>query len=171
MRRRKSPLEPNRQITREDMFISPDTKSVRRGRRIAPRTEVCRPCLVSSVETPDAFKEGVVLDLNPYGVRVRMLERLEEGAEVLFRLMRDEEFTVPLSGPIRAWVVRSHRTDEGFYDHGLKVRITKITKPAIFRQVEIERPHPRRRVLSRMYSMDHEEEENRSGRSSWRKRG
>ncbi len=131
---------------------------------------MCRPCVVSPMETPDKYKQGVVLDLNPYGIRVRMLERLEEGSEVVFRLMRDEEFSVPLSGPIRAWVVRSHRTEEGFFDYGLKVRITKISKPAVFRPVEIDRPHPRRRVLSRMYSLDHEEED-RGGRSFGRRRG
>ena len=73
MRRKKSPLEPGRRASGEDMFISPDTKSIRRGRRIAPRTEVCRACIVSTPEDPDVLKEGVVLDLNPYGVRIRML--------------------------------------------------------------------------------------------------
>lgn len=170
MRRKKSPLEPGRRASGEDMFISPDTKSIRRGRRIAPRTEVCRACIVSTPEDPDAFKEGVVLDLNPYGVRIRMLERLEEGAEVVFRLMRDEDFSVPLSGPIRAWVIRVHRTDEGFFDHGLKVKIAAIRKAPAVRPVEIDRAQPRRRVLSRMYSIEGPED-GRGGRNSGRYRG
>jgi hypothetical protein len=47
------------------MVISPDNRSMQRGRRRASRTEVCRPCLVWVPEAPEAPFEGVVLDLNP----------------------------------------------------------------------------------------------------------
>ena len=64
------------------MFVSADERSITRGRRAAPRTQVCRPALIWQQDAPDAKRQGVVLDLNPRGMRIRMLEQFEVGTEL-----------------------------------------------------------------------------------------
>ena len=48
----------------DEMFFSPDSKSLRRGKRIAPRTETSRPCLVWPEDAPEMQMRGVILHLN-----------------------------------------------------------------------------------------------------------
>jgi hypothetical protein len=110
------------------MFVSGDERSVRRGRRVAPRTPVCRPCLIWDQETPEIQIQGVVLDLNPHGMMVRSLHVFPLETEVLVQLMRDDEFKVPLSGTIELKVMRHESAVAGFVDHGLKRILRKIQR-------------------------------------------
>lgn len=110
------------------MFVSGDERSVRRGRRVAPRTPVCRPCLIWDSETPDLTMQGVVLDLNPHGMMVRTLHTFPLGSEVFVQLMRDDEFRVPLSGAIELKVMRHESAVAGFVDLGLKRILKKIQR-------------------------------------------
>jgi hypothetical protein len=138
----------------EQMFVSPDEKSIRRGRRSVPRTEACRPCLLWTPQAPDAPRQGVVLDLNPYGLRVRMLDHFAEGTELMVQMMRDEEFRFPLSPPIRTRVMRTANGTAGFVDHGLKVLLAEIKRAEEIRPVEIKRPRTRRYTPVRMHTAD-----------------
>jgi len=137
------------------MFVSDDKKSLHRGRRVAPRTEVCRPCLVWTLQNPEEKKQGVMLDLTPYGMRIRMLEGVAEGSSLIVQMMRDDEFRNPLSQPIRARVLRAHATPEGFVDHGMQVKRARIKRPEEFKRVDIARSRSATRIPSRMYSMDY----------------
>ncbi|MFP4172727.1 MAG: PilZ domain-containing protein [Candidatus Hydrogenedentota bacterium] len=105
----------------DDMFLSPDRKSLWRGRRIARRTQIFRPCLVWPREMPEMKLHGVALDVSPYGLRIRMLEDLPPGTEVRIQLMRDDEFEEPLARPIAAEVVRNTQDEGGFVDHGVSI--------------------------------------------------
>ena len=58
----------------EELVVSNDQRSFWRGRRRAPRTPVCRPCLVWTGEGTKTSRKGVVLNLTPHGLLVRMLE-------------------------------------------------------------------------------------------------
>ncbi len=153
MRRKVSPLENTRRNKGEEMFVSKDAKSVRRGQRTAPRTEVCRPCLVWREELPEHTLQGVIMDLNPYGMRIRMLAPVETGTDIMVQMMRDEEFRVPLSPPIKARIVRMTSSMEGFVDHGIKVRVAKIRRIQEQRMITREPQRPRRRMGTRMYSL------------------
>jgi hypothetical protein len=168
LRRKGSSPEQERRTQNETLFVSADTRSMRRGRRVAPRTDVCRPCLVWRESTPEQMRQGVIMDLNPYGMRVRMLEPIEVGADIVVQMMRDEEFQVPLSPPIRVRVMRTAQSQEGFVDHGLKVRLLKIV-PTRERRVEpTERPVLRRKTATRMYTIDYTVDEHgvrRTGRN------
>ena len=155
MARKEKPVLADRRADGENMFVSDDQKSLSRGRRVVSRTEVCRPCLVWTLESPDEKKQGVMLDLTPYGMRIRMLEGLAEGSALIVQMMRDDEFRMPLANPIRAQVLRAYSTPEGFVDHGLQVKRTRIKRPDEFKRIDIAQPHPSVRSASRMYSMDY----------------
>lgn len=171
MRRNVSPLENTRRSKGEEMFLSKDAKSVQRGKRTAPRTEVCRPCVVWREALPEHTLQGVIMDLNPYGMRIRMLAPVEEGADIMVQMMRDEEFRVPLSPPIKARVVRMTGSMEGFVDHGIKVRVAKIRRVREQSAVAVELKSPKRRMSTRMYSLMDLTVDDRGVRRTGRGRG
>lgn len=114
----------------DQMFFSNDRKSLRRGKRIASRTSTCRPCLVWYEQDEKQVFHAVVMDISPYGFRLRMMDELAVYARVRVQLMRDEDFTVPLAAPILAEVVREVPSDEGVRDYGVK-RIVEKIRPII----------------------------------------
>lgn len=134
------------------MVISPDNRSMQRGRRRANRTEVCRPCLVWVPEAPEAPWEGVVLDLNPRGMLIRMLTLFEEGTPLIVQLMRDENFQVPLSQPLTIKVVRVNESPDGFVDHGTVLEVAKIKKAGTVRPVRTTRPNVNLSAANRMFT-------------------
>ena len=137
----------------DDMFFLPDRKSLRRGRRVAVRTETCRPCVIWPVDAPEARHNGIALDVSPHGMRVRMMDALPEGQAVWVQMMRDEDFLVPLTDPMEARVVRSEPELDGFLDHGVKIIRQKLKREEPRRGVATRRtPAPAR--SSRMYTLD-----------------
>lgn len=113
----------------DEMFFTDDNKSLRRGKRSAPRTETCRPCIVWAKDAPEVEYQGVIMDLSPYGMLVRMLGTLAPGSEIKVQLMRDEEFRDPLADPLDGMVVRTIVDEDGFTDHGVQIVLTEIPKP------------------------------------------
>ncbi|HPU98717.1 MAG TPA: hypothetical protein PLO53_12295 [Candidatus Hydrogenedentes bacterium] len=113
----------------EDMFVAPDARSVHRGNRRAPRTEVFRPCLVGRPGgDPDReIWEGIVLDLNRYGFRIRSFAPFVEGDLVTVQLMRDEEFKYPLSGVLTVRVVRRAEAGGGLMDFGMELVVEPLS--------------------------------------------
>lgn len=151
-----APPKPKKDLSfNEDMFTSSDNRSMRRGRRRAPRTEVCRPCLIWVEGAEQNRFQGVMLDLNPHGMKIRMLQLVEMGALVVVQMMRDEQFEIPLSQPIRAEVVRAQVGADGFVDVGVRVRLMPIKRAEETRPTRIERPRVTRRLNSRMHTVDY----------------
>jgi hypothetical protein len=138
----------------ETMVWSEDQKSLHRGRRVAPRTEVCRPCLVWLQIAPDLKLQGVVLDLNPHGMRIRLIEHLPVGTPIVVQMMRDDEFQVPLSRPIDVKVVRIISGFGGLVDHGVQVEFKPIKRAEEARPVTTTRPRATRRQRARMHTLD-----------------
>lgn len=137
----------------DDMFFSSDSRSLRRGKRIAQRTPTCRPCLVWPADAPEIAVQGVVLDMNPYGMLIRMLEVLPPPTVVRVQLMRDDTFDQPLAAPLEGRVVR-HAGGEGvFLDHGILLSQKKSQTEAIRRiqyvppRALLKRPPPRMHTL------------------------
>jgi len=138
----------------DDMFFSNDNKSLRRGRRRSSRTETCRPCLVWPKEAPELTFSGVAINMNPFGLLVRMIDDMPSGTAVMVQLMRDEEFLEPLTAPLEGTVVRATSGDGEFVDHGMK-----LSRPAIERSESRPAPLARRKTAaepapSRMHTMD-----------------
>ena len=114
----------------EDMFVAPDARSVHRGNRRAPRTEVFRPCLLRrSGDSGDSW-EGIVLDLNRYGFRVRTFAPFAVEDVVTLQLMRDEEFKYPLSGLLYARIVRKTEAAGGLIDYGMELLVEPLSPSA-----------------------------------------
>lgn len=134
------------------MVISADNRSMQRGRRRASRTEVCRPCLVWLPESPEDPVEGVVLDLNPRGMRIRMLSTFTDGTRLHVQLMRDENFQVPLSQPLTLRVVRSLESPDGFVDHGAVLEVPQIKKAGTMRPIRVARPNINLSTANRMFT-------------------
>lgn len=137
----------------DEMFFSTDSKSLRRGKRVAPRTETCRPCLVWPEDAPDMHVRGVILDINAYGMLIRMMEALPPGMRIQVQLMRDDEFREPLAKPVTAMVVRNILQDDGFVEHGIQVLQETIrreeSKPL---RTPLRKPRLRQHGRARMHT-------------------
>ena len=142
----------------DEMFLSPDQKSLRRGRRRSARTETCRPCVVWAADDPEIAYRGVVLDVSPYGMCIRMLDYLPPNTNVQVQLMRDDTFESPLSIPFEGLVVRTFETEQGFMDHGIEVQRSQPRRPEEGRPTRIERRDRRNMIglggQSRMHTLD-----------------
>lgn len=119
----------------EHMVTAGEGRSLHRGQRKAPRTKVCRPCILWSEESPEIRVQGVLLDLNPYGMRIRCLQPLEAGTRLSLQMMRDDSFRDPLSPPINVEVMRTEPSRNGFVDHGVRTILKRI-QPMVMSRVE-----------------------------------
>lgn len=140
----------------DEMFFSKDEKSLIRGSRVAPRTSTCRPCVLTLRDQPETEIPGVIMDINPHGMLVRLMETIPIGQAVMIQMMRDDKYQRKLSTPHKGQVRRVEGTVEGFFDHGIKLAPEKI-RQASERPVHIPNksaqapraPHP-----SRMHTLD-----------------
>lgn len=164
MARKKNPLLQRRSAPTENMVVSTDSRSMRKGRRVAPRTEVCRPCLLWTEATEAEKTQGVVMDLNPHGMRIQAIDPYPEGSVLTVQMMRDEEFQIPLSEPITVRVIRLSEVD-GFFDLGVRLVLKRIRRPADVRLMRPAAPRPTRRLGTRMHIADYAIDEKTSGRS------
>lgn len=110
----------------DDMFFAKDDQSLRRGKRVAKRTDTCRPCLVTLREEDSVEYQGVVMDMTPYGMLIRIMGDVPMGAKVNIQLMRDETFTTPFSAAHEGTVMRHSVVPGGFTDLGIKLIIRAI---------------------------------------------
>jgi hypothetical protein len=138
----------------DDMFFRNDGKSLKRGQRRDKRTETCRPCRVWRADDPDGAMEGVVMDVNKYGMRIRMLDDIEVDTVVHIQLMVDEEFKEAMAPPMEARIARCIPDGEGFVDHGIQILRREIrreeSKPIV---VKKRAPLPPTR-RTRMHTLD-----------------
>lgn len=139
----------------DEMFFSKDEKSLIRGSRTDPRTETCRPCTVHLVNDPSIELYGVMLDVTPRGMLVRMMEAIPLSTEITIQLMRDDKYQQKLSTPHSGEIRRIERTSDGFFDHGVQIH-REVIKKASERPVHIPRPRPARaKHPSRMQTVDY----------------
>jgi hypothetical protein len=112
----------------DDMFFSKDERSLLRGKRVAKRTDTCRPCKLVIQATPPYELNGVVLDITPHGMLIRTMESIPLQTNLIIQLMRDESFSKPFSTPHQATVVRYDGESEGFFDHGIQILSSQGTQ-------------------------------------------
>lgn len=138
----------------DEMFFSKDEKSLIRGKRIAARTETCRPCTLTTIGPESETLKGVIMDMNPFGMLIRTLDAIPLGTDISIQMMRDDEFSKSLSTPREALVVRRERLSDGFTDLGVRI-VNKQIQKASERPIEIERKKPRPRFKpTRMHTLD-----------------
>lgn len=147
----------------DDMFYSNDESALKRGKRAAPRTETCRPCLMWAKGNEKEKFQGVAMDLNPYGMLIRCIDRVPLDTVLLIQLMRDENYSSPLARPFEGKVVRQEVAADEFTDHGIMLiheNIRREESPP----VEIEGPTRRPVHKTRMHTIDITVGENSRGR-------
>lgn len=147
----------------DEMFFSDDARSLRRGRRIAPRTPTCRPCVLWPKDDPTIRVEGVVMNVNPYGCLVRSLHSFPKGTAIEIQIMRDDDFSQPLSTIQAGEIVRHEKSVPGFTDHGIKLVQKEIRKTESRPVVRPKAKQGPRRV-TRMHTRDLRNANRRSGR-------
>ncbi len=139
---------------KDDMYFSRDERSLVRGKRTAKRTETCRPCLIRIIDEDVPDIEGVVLDVTPFGMMIRMIDTISIGTKIMIQLMRDDSFQIPLSKPIEAEVRRHDSGSPGFTDHGMKMSVKDIPREKGRPAAMIERPKVKPRKRQRMHTID-----------------
>lgn len=134
------------------MFFTPDMRALRRGRRVAERNPACRPCVVWLKDMPETTYYGVVMDINRFGMRVRMMDMLPPQSQIIIQLMKDEDFKMPLARPIEAVIARVHEVS-GLSDHGVRVarEEKKPVEPDTAAQIRNSSPPS---PASHMFTMD-----------------
>lgn len=138
----------------DEMFFSKDEKSLIRGKRVAARTETCRPCTLTTIGVESETLRGVIMDMNPFGMLIRTLDHVPLGTDISIQMMRDDEFKKSLSTPRKALVVRQDRLEDGFTDIGVRI-VNKQIEKASERPIEIERKKPRPQIKpTRMHTLD-----------------
>lgn len=138
----------------DDMFFSADSRSLRRGKRVAQRTPTCRPCLVWPADAPEIAVQGVILNINPFGMLIRMLETLPSAMDIRIQLMRDEDFQQPLAPPVEGTIVRQVTTEDGFVDHGVRLS-QKKTQVESVRRIQYTPPRESPRPAApKMHTLD-----------------
>jgi len=80
------------------------------------------------------------------------------------QMMRDEEFSIPLSEPITVRVIRVYE-EEGFHDHGVRLVLKRIRRVGELRLPKPPTLRATRRLGTRMYTADYALDEDVSGRS------
>ncbi len=148
-------MDAGRKHPDEHMVLTSDSRSLHRGRRRSARTKVCRPCIMWFEDTPEERVQGVMLDLNPYGMRIRTLQPLEQGARAMLQMMRDDSFSDPLSPPIRVDVIRCEAMRNGFVDHGVKTVIETIHQEGPVRVAPLSPSRVPRAPYHRMHTADY----------------
>ncbi len=148
----------------DEMYFSNNERALLRGKRRLKRTETCRPCLVH-VQSDDTPIEGVVLDVTPYGMMVRMIDTLSLGTKVRLQLMRDDNFREPLGAEKQGEIVRHDpAAPPGFTDHGVRMVVSTVPKNDT-RSVDIRGARqPGRSHSSRMHNIDFTVGVDRKGR-------
>lgn len=138
----------------DEMYFSNDERTLLRGKRRIKRTETCRPCVVS-VEGDDTPNEGVVLDVTPYGMMVRMIDTLSLGTVVRLQLMRDDNFREALGAPKHGQIVRHDpAAPKGFTDHGVRIAQSEIPRNEP-QKVNVRMPRQKKRgAAARMHTID-----------------
>lgn len=148
----------------DEMFFTKDQLSLHRGKRGRSRTDTCRPCLVRARDQSFEDIEGVVMDISPFGMLVRMIESVPIGTEVSVQLMRDESFDSPFSSPHEGTVMRIEGNAGGFADHGIKLTNRDVRRVESRPAVPKPRPARRRARHPRMHTLDVTVGENRRSR-------
>jgi len=139
----------------DDMYFAPNERSLYRGKRAAPRTDTCRPCLMQTVDDEALTIKGVILDINPYGMMVRAIECVAVGTKVTLQLMRDEHFQEPFSAVLHGRVVRHLGTVGTFTDHGIRLNQDEGRSPES-KPIKIEaKRRPTAKKITRMHTVDY----------------
>jgi len=141
----------------DEMFFSANGKTLRKGRRAAKRTEVQRPAAFWRADDEGGLFQGLIRNLNPYGLLLESDNGLPVGTEVCVELKRDELFADSLSS-LKGTVARLVGTGTGTWHMGIQIAIEPPKPDSKPIRIEPKRTTLPERRPTRMYSMMGSEE-------------
>ena len=104
-----------------------------------------------------------MMNVNPYGCLVRSLHSFPKGTIVEVQIMRDDDFSQPLSKVQEGEIVRHDQSVPGFTDHGIRL-IQKDMPKVESRPAARPKSRPAPRRVTRMHTRDFRDSNRRSGR-------
>jgi hypothetical protein len=138
----------------DEMFFSADGKTLRKGRRIAARTPVERPAGFWCADDRGGIFQGLVRNLNPYGLLLESDQGLPVGTELWVELKRDELFADALSC-VKGTVVRVADVQHGVWHMGVQLVVAPPKAPSKPLRITPKNATLPERRPTRMYSVDY----------------
>ena len=137
----------------DNMFFSADGKTLKKGRRIAERTPVRRPAEFWRADDKDGRNQGLIRNLNPYGLLLEAAGGLPVGTVIRVELKRDEFFAGCLSC-VKGKIVRALDTGRGTWQMGVQLILERpklASKPI---RIEPKKSTLPKRHPTRMHTLD-----------------
>lgn len=113
----------------EELYFSPDGKSLKRGKRGAKRRPIDRRVEMWRLGEEDQRVEGTATDISLDGLMIRAPADFTIGEEIMVDVRRGKELDTPTFLYARARVVRIVDGDAGGRGFGLRL-VAKERKPA-----------------------------------------
>ncbi len=112
----------------EELYFSPDGKSLQRGKRASKRRPIDRMVEMWRVGEADQPVDGRATDISLDGLMIHTAAEFAVGDEIMVDVKRDKELDGPTFLYARARIVRIIEVEGGL--HGLGIRlIAKERKP------------------------------------------
>ena len=108
----------------DDMFFTADGKTLRKGRRVTKRTPVKRPATFWRADDNGRLHQGLIRDLNSYGLLLESGRGLPVGTVIQVELKREGYFAGPLSS-VKGKVVRVVDTGRGTWQMGVQLILAR----------------------------------------------
>lgn len=137
----------------DDMFFSADGKTLRKGRRISKRTPVRRPAEFWRADDDGGLFQGLIRDLNQYGLLLEADRGLPVGTAVCVELKRDALFGSTLSC-VKGKVVRVLDTGRGRWQMGVQLILERPREASKPIRIEPKKSTLPKRQPTRMYTAD-----------------
>jgi len=137
----------------DEMFFSEDSRSLVKGQRRDRRTATRRLVVFKPKNGTSRALNGIILDLNPYSMRIRSPVKLPVGTLVQIFFRRSG---VSLNGTrkIEGRVARSARVENRRFDLGVELDVPAIDLPKTMALEVPQRRGGRARPAGRMHIVD-----------------
>ena len=138
----------------DEMFFSVDGKTLKKGRRAAKRTLVSRQAEFWRADDQGGLLQGLIRDLNSYGLLLESNEALPVGTKIWVELKRDELFADSLSC-VKGEIVRLVDIQSGAWHMGVQLAIAPPKPVSNPIRITPKRSTLPERRPTRMYSLDY----------------
>jgi len=138
----------------DEMFFSVDGKTLRKGRRIAKRTVVRRPAEFWRADGKGGLFQGLIRNLNPYGLLLESDKGLPVATAIWVELKREEVFSGALSC-VEGKVVRVVDTGAGTWQMGVQLVVASRKEPSKPIRITPKKSALPERRPTRMHTLDY----------------
>ncbi len=139
----------------DKMFFSDDHRSLRKGRRNHPRTDVSRPVVFHPADSPDEKIQGRLRNLSRDSALLESPIFLPIDSEIELNVQKDDKGIGGTLIQIKAIIARADRNEDSIFELGLRLVQSNLPdkKPPTRRPRAVPPPPPTRKP-SRMHILD-----------------